>query len=193
MVAWMVLDVRQHGKPTLIGTCTGALCGLVGVTPACGYVTLFGSFVIGIAATGCSYWFIEKLKPRLHIDDALDAFGCHGVSGIVGSVLTGAFATKAANPSIAENGLLYGGGWHLFLVQIGGTAVTILLVAIMATLIVLGLRHFIPMRVTAHDEKIGLDLSEHGEVAEARPDISDVLRYPDEFQGQMRGFDPRNP
>ncbi|MFD1485107.1 ammonium transporter [Lacticaseibacillus baoqingensis] len=192
MVAWMVLDVRQHGKPTLIGVCTGALCGLVGVTPACGYVTIFGSFIIGIAATACSYWFIEKLKPRLHIDDALDAFGCHGVSGIVGSILTGAFATKTANSSIAENGLFYGGGWHLFGVQLGGTAVTIILVAVMATVIILILRRFIPMRVTAHDEKIGLDLSEHGEVAESHDDMSDVLRYPDEFQGQMRGFDPRN-
>ncbi len=193
LVMWMFLDVAKHGKPTLIGVCTGALCGLVGVTPACGYVTIFGSFVIGIAATATSYWFIEYIKPKLKIDDALDAFGCHGVSGIVGSILTGVFATKAANPAIAENGLAYGGGFHLFGVQIAGTLVTIILVAVMATLITIILRRFIPIRVTEQDEAIGLDLSEHGEVAEDSGDASDVLRYPDEFLGQMRGFDPRNP
>ena len=193
LVTWMCLDVYKHGKPTLIGVCTGALCGLVGVTPACGYVTLFGSFMIGICATATSYFFIEYLKPRLKIDDALDAFGCHGVSGIVGSILTGVFATKAANPAIAENGLAYGGGWHLFGIQIAGTLVTILLVGIMAIVITLVLKHFIPMRVTQHDEALGLDIAEHGEVAESSDVDSDVLRYPDEFLGQMRGFDPRSP
>lgn len=190
MVAWMCLDVWRHGKPTLIGVCTGALCGLVGVTPACGYVTLFGSFAIGVCATATSYTFIEVVKPRLKIDDALDAFGCHGVSGIVGSILTGLFASKTVNSSIAHAGLFYGGGWHLFGVQLAGTAVTILLVAVMATLITLCLRHFIPMRVSEQAESIGLDLAEHGEVASPE---SDVLRYPDEFLGQMRGFDPRPP
>ncbi|WP_407894465.1 ammonium transporter [Lacticaseibacillus sp. N501-2] len=193
LVMWMFLDVYKHGKPTLIGVCTGALCGLVGVTPACGYVTLFGSFAIGICATATSYFFIEYLKPRLKIDDALDAFGCHGVSGIVGSILTGVFATKAANPAIAENGLAYGGGWHLFGVQIAGTLVTIILVAVMAILITLILKHFTAIRVTQHDEAVGLDIAEHGEVAESGNDDSDVLRYPDEFLGQMRGFDPRSP
>lgn len=194
LVMWMFLDVYKHGKPTLIGVCTGALCGLVGVTPACGYVTLFGSFIIGICATATSYWFIEYLKPKLKVDDALDAFGCHGVSGIVGSILTGLFATKAANPAIAENGLFYGGGLHLFGIQVAGTLVTIILVAVVATVIILILRRFMPMRVTEQDEKIGLDIAEHGEVAESTSnDHGDVLRYPDEFLGQMRGFDPRSP
>ncbi|WP_155286934.1 ammonium transporter [Lacticaseibacillus zhaodongensis] len=191
MCTWMLLDIHRGGKPTLIGVCTGALCGLVGITPAAGYVTAFGSFAIGVCSTLASFGFVNYLKPRLHIDDTLDAFGCHGVSGIIGSVLTGAFASKSVAPSLSANGLFYGGGWHLLLVQLLGTGITIALVAIMATVIVLVLRKITPMRVSAAEEALGLDLAEHGESEGERPATSDVLRYPDEFIGQLGGFAPQ--
>lgn len=190
MCTWMALDVKRTGKPTLIGACTGALCGLVGITPATGYVTAFGSFVIGICATLASFSFVTWVKPRLHVDDTLDAFGCHGVSGIVGSILTGAFATKAVDPALPESGILYGGSWHLLGVQLLGTGITIALVTVMATIIVLGLRRITPMRVSAADEALGLDLAEHGESEGDLPPTADVLRYPDEFIGQLGGFAP---
>lgn len=190
MCTWMVLDVERGGKPTLIGGCTGALCGLVGITPAAGYVTLFGSFVIGIIATLCSYAFINVIKPRLHVDDALDAFGCHGVSGIVGSLLTGFFChaqcqwVTARQRPVLRRGMAAGGqsaDRHRS-VDCAGRWLT--------ALICIVLRRFIPMRVAAHDEAVGLDISEHGEVADERSQ-NEVLQYPDEFIGQLGGFAPK--
>ena len=191
MCTWMLLDIWHGGKPTLTGVCTGALCGLVGITPAAGYATAFGSFIIGICATLASFAFVTWIKPRLHIDDTLDAFGCHGVSGIVGSILTGVFASKQVAGNITENGLFYSGGWHLLGVQLLGTGLTIVLVAIMTTLIVLVLRLFIPIRVSAADEALGLDLAEHGETA-GDAGTNEVLEYPDEFIGQLRGFSTKH-
>ena len=196
LVTWMILDIWQTGHPTLIGTCTGALCGLVGITPATGYVTSFGAVCIGVASTLASYWFISKIKPRLGIDDTLDAFGCHGVSGIVGSVLTGVFASKTVAPSIAHAGLAYGGGWHLLLIQLAGTIIVIALVAAMVTIITSILTQFVAIRVSPAAEKMGLDYSEHAEpvdeeVAASWEQHTPVSSFPDEFKGQLHGFDPR--
>lgn len=191
LCTWMLLDVWHGGKPTLIGGCTGALCGLVGITPAAGDVTLFGSFVIGVMATLCSYGFINVLKPRLHIDDALDAFGCHGVSGIAGSLLTGFFATRSVNGQLPVSGLFYGGGWQLPLNQLIGTGASIVLAGGLTALICVILRRFVPMRVPATEEAVGLDIGEHGEIADDS-NQNDVLRYPDEFIGQLGGFSPKS-
>lgn len=189
MCAWMLLDVWRKGKPTLLGTCTGALCGLVGITPATGYVTVAGATAIGIMATFASYAFVTVVKPRAHIDDALDAFGCHGVSGIVGSILTGVFASKTVNKTIAEGGILGGGSWHLLWVQLAGTGITIAVVALLVLLITFGLSKLMPMRVSPAAERAGLDISEHGETADySVPKQSEVLAYPEEFVGQIRGF-----
>ena len=105
------------------------------------------------------------IKPKLKLDDPLDAFGCHGVSGIVGSILTGAFATKIVNPQI-ESGLFYGGGLHLISTQVLGTLFTIVFVGVMTTAIGLPLKKFIPIRVSREEELVGLDLAEHGEQAD---------------------------
>ncbi|KRL89099.1 ammonium transporter [Lactobacillus kalixensis] len=164
-VVWMFLDIFIQEKTNMIGLCTGALCGLVGITPAAGYVTVAGAFAIGFICTLASYIFIHVIKPKLKLDDPLDAFGCHGVSGIMGSVLTGLFATKIVNPQV-ENGLFYGGGSHLLIVQVGGTLLTIIFVGIMTTIIVLSLQKVIPIRVSKEEELIGLDLAEHGEQAD---------------------------
>ncbi|WP_220728781.1 ammonium transporter [Apilactobacillus xinyiensis] len=193
MVAWMILDIIFVKKPQLIGACTGTLCGLVGITPAAGYVTVFGAFVIGICATCLSYLFVNYLKAKIGIDDALDAFGCHGVSGILGSIMTGLFATKDVNASIANNGLFYGGGIKLLGIQLFATLITILFVAILTSIIILFLKMFMPMRVDHKSEVLGLDRTEHGEDADYTVEISDNLDerkrdmyiHSDEFKGQF--------
>jgi len=194
MVVWMFLDIWTNGKPTLVGVCTGTLCGLVAITPAAGYVTVMGSVAIGTLATLASYGFIALLKPKLGVDDALDAFGCHGVSGIVGSILTGVFASKAVNPAVTQNGLIYGGGWHLLGIQLLATGLTIALVAVLGSGLILLLRRLTPMRVDAAEEAMGLDQGEHGEQVDYTVGLSERLTdyrpdqelYAPEFKGQLQ-------
>ena len=185
MMAWMLIEMKVDGKPTLVGVCTGALCGLVGITPGAGYVTVVGAFFIGIICTCTSFAFITHIKPKMKFDDPLDAFGCHGVSGIAGSILTGVFATKAANSGIVENGLFYGGGVHLFLIQIMGTVVTIIFTTVLSFILIAILRRFIPMRVTEEEEIVGLDAGEHGEAVDSSAGSHEIERYRSEFQGQL--------
>ena len=123
MVSWMVLETIHGNHPDMVGICTGALCGLVGITPAAGYVTHVGAFMIGILCSLVSFIYITFIKPHLKYDDPLDAFGCHGVSGIIGSILVGFFATAKVNSNIHENGLFYGAGWHLLGIQLGGNLI----------------------------------------------------------------------
>lgn len=189
MMTWMVVEMVTKGKPTLVGVCTGTLCGLVGITPACGYVTVSGAFWIGLLATLTSYAFITLLKPRLGIDDALDAFGCHGVSGIVGSILTGLFATKQVNGTITMNGLLYGGGFKLFGLQLLATGFTIVFTAVLCSVIIVLLRRVVRMRVDEREEALGLDQGEHGEDADYTVSMShelvNIQHHSDEFRGQL--------
>ncbi|MCD2256125.1 ammonium transporter [Agrilactobacillus fermenti] len=200
MITWMVLDIIRTGKPTLVGVCTGTLCGLVGITPAAGYVTVAGSFWIGLIATSVSYLWVNVIKGKIGVDDTLDAFGCHGVSGIVGSILTGVFATKAVNPLVTHEGLIYGGSAHLFMGQLLGTVITIVIVAVMVTAITAGLRLVVRMRVDEAEERTGLDMGEHGEAVDYtislsaeldafKEDTKDVMTFPDEFKGQLGRFD----
>ena len=134
----------------------------------------------------CSFAFINWGKRFFPIDDPLDAFGCHGIAGICGSILTGVFATRTVNPHIPVSGLLYGGGWHLLGVQAFGTVATIIFVTIMASGIALLLARFIPMRVSKQAEQRGLDQSEHGERVDYTVQSKyDVRRYQDEFRGQL--------
>ncbi|MCH5461435.1 ammonium transporter [Lactobacillus sp. LC28-10] len=192
MVAWMFLDIFVKGKPTLVGVCTGTLCGLVGITPGAGFVTIAGSFWIGLIATCGSYFFVNVLKDRIGVDDALDAFGCHGVSGIIGSIATGLFATKSVNSFVTTNGVFYGGGAHLFLVQLAATAITIVFVTIMGIILIKALQLVMPMRVDRDEEALGLDIGEHGEEADYTVDLSDDVAkaqsdmkiYANEFKGQ---------
>lgn len=192
MVAWMFLDIFVKGKPTLVGVCTGTLCGLVGITPGAGFVTIAGSFWIGLIATCGSYFFVNVLKDRIGVDDALDAFGCHGVSGIIGSIATGLFATKSVNSAVTTNGVFYGGGAHLFLVQLAATAITIVFVTVMGIILIKALQLVMPMRVDRDEEALGLDIGEHGEEADYTVDLSDDVAkaqsdmkiYANEFKGQ---------
>lgn len=164
MLSWMFIDVMKDGKPTLVGASTGLVVGLVAITPGAGFVPIWSAIIIGALVSPICCYTISLLKGKLKIDDALDAFGCHGIGGVWGGIATGIFAKKSINSVAKWDGLIYG-DYHLFVAQIIGIVVT-LAVAIAGTLICLGVvRLFTELRVDEKAEKVGLDLSQHGESA----------------------------
>lgn len=164
MLSWMAIDMIRDGKPTVIGACTGAVLGLVAITPGAGFVPLWSAIIIGIVVSPICYFMMSVVKKRFGYDDALDAFGCHGVGGIWGGIATGIFAQKSINGVARWDGLIYG-DCHLFLAQVISIVATIA-VAIVGTLICASIvKLFTPLRVTEHDERMGLDESQHGESA----------------------------
>ncbi|WP_338215349.1 ammonium transporter [Companilactobacillus muriivasis] len=140
LITWICLEQFFKNKVTLSGICTGSICGLVGITPGTGYVTVFGSVIIGVISAVGSYYFMNYLKYQLHLNDYLDIFGCHGVSGIIGSICVGLFATKSVNSSVITNGLFYGGGLKQLGLQLFGVILTIVFVSIVGVVIVQGLK-----------------------------------------------------
>ena len=164
MLSWMVIDMIRDGKPTVIGACTGAVLGLVAITPGAGFVPLWSSIIIGIVVSPICYFMMSVVKKHFGYDDALDAFGCHGVGGIWGGIATGIFAQKSINGVARWDGLIFG-DYRLFLAQIISIVATIA-VAIVGTLICASVvKLFTPLRVSEHDERVGLDESQHGESA----------------------------
>lgn len=164
MLSWMAIDMIRDGKPTVIGACTGAVLGLVAITPGAGFVPLWSAIIIGIVVSPICYFMMSAVKKHFGYDDALDAFGCHGVGGIWGGIATGIFAQKSINGVARWDGLIYG-DYHLFLAQIISIVATIA-VAIVGTLICASIvKLFTPLRVSEHDERVGLDESQHGESA----------------------------
>lgn len=164
LMTWMLMDVIVNGKPTLIGASTGMVIGLVAITPGAGFVPVWASAIIGGLASPICYFMVSVVKKRFGYDDALDAFGCHGVGGIFGGLMTGVFGSQAINPALRWNGLIFG-NVHLFGAQVLAILVTIA-VAIVGTLICVFLVKLItPLRVESRDEAIGLDRAEHDEVA----------------------------
>lgn len=164
MLSWMAIDMIRDGKPTVIGACTGAVLGLVAITPGAGFVPLWSAIIIGIVVSPICYFMMSVVKKRFGYDDALDAFGCHGVGGIWGGIATGIFAQKSINGVARWDGLIYG-DYRLFLVQVISIVATIA-VAIVGTLICASIvKLFTPLRVTEYDERMGLDESQHGESA----------------------------
>lgn len=164
LMTWMMMDVIMTGKPTLIGASTGMVIGLVAITPGAGFVPVWASAIIGGVASPICYFMVSVVKRKFGYDDALDAFGCHGVGGIFGGLMTGVFGLKAINPALKWNGLAFG-DFHLFTAQVIAILVTIA-VAIVGTLICVFLVKLItPLRVEKREEAIGLDRSEHDEVA----------------------------
>lgn len=162
MLTWMLIDVIKQKKATLIGACTGIVAGLVGITPAAGFVDMWAALIIGVTVSPVCYFGIVLIKRIFKIDDALDAFGCHGIGGIWGGILTGVFVNPAINGG--KPGLIFGQTEQLFS-QIEGILVTFVIV-ITGTLLCAGIvRMFIPLRVKKKEELIGLDMSEHGENA----------------------------
>ena len=164
MMAWMLLDVIKDGRPTLVGASTGLVVGLVAITPGAGFVPIWSSFIIGALVSPICYFGVPLVKRKLKIDDALDAFGCHGLGGIWGGIATGIFGMSSINGAARWNGLVFG-DTELFAAQLIGIAVTIA-VAVAGTLVCYAIvRLFTPIRVSERDEQIGLDLSQHGEHA----------------------------
>lgn len=164
LLTWMLIEVIREGKPTLVGASTGLVIGLVAITPGAGFVPVWASFIIGILVSPICYFTVLLLKQKLKIDDALDAFGCHGIGGIWGGIATGLFGKTSINSVAKWDGLVFG-DHCLFLAQVLSIVITIA-VAIVGTLICIGLvRIFTPLRVDPKEEMVGLDASQHGENA----------------------------
>ena len=164
LLSWMVIDVIKTGKPTLVGASTGLVVGLVAITPGAGFVPIWSSFLIGLLVSPICYFGVALVKKKLKIDDALDAFGCHGIGGIWGGIATGLFGQSSINSVARWDGLVYG-DIRLFAAQLAGIVITIA-VAVIGTLICVAVvKLFTPLRVTTREEQLGLDISQHGENA----------------------------
>ena len=164
MLSWMAMDVWMNKKPTLVGSVTGLIVGLVAITPGAGYVPIWSAIIIGLVGSPICYLMISKGKKRFGYDDALDAFGCHGIGGIWGGIATGLFAQTSINSVARWNGLFFG-DTQLLVAQIISILVTVL-VAVSGTLICISIvRLFTTLRVEKREEQIGLDISQHNETA----------------------------
>lgn len=164
MLSWMAMDVWMNKKPTLVGSVTGLIVGLVAITPGAGYVPIWSAIIIGLVGSPICYLMISKGKKRFGYDDALDAFGCHGIGGIWGGIATGLFAQTSINSVARWNGLFFG-DTQLLVAQIISILVTVL-VAVAGTLICIAIvRLFTTLRVEKREEQIGLDISQHNETA----------------------------
>jgi Amt family ammonium transporter len=169
-LGWMCAEWLKNGKPTVLGMISGAVCGLVGITPASGFVTPISAMIIGfIAGIGC-FLMVTVVKERFGYDDSLDVFGVHGAGGTIGAILTGVFATSAINP-IFKNaageplpvGLVDGNGGQI-INQLIAVAITIALTSIGSYVLLKAIDLAIGLRVSEEAELQGLDISEHGEL-----------------------------
>ena len=161
-LAWMLIETLQRGKPTAVGVATGAVAGLVAITPAAGFVSPLAALAIGlIAAVVCSG--VLQLKQRWPLDDSLDVLPVHGIAGLTGTLLTGVFANKMLNPGGAD-GLLRGHGAQVW-IQLQAIGFTLLWVMLGTTVVLLVIKQFLPLRVSPLEEQQGLDINAHGEEA----------------------------
>ncbi len=167
-LGWLLVEKLHRGKPTMLGAVSGMLAGLGAITPACAFVSPLAAIAIGLISSGLCYFAVSYLKEKLGYDDALDAFGIHGIGGTWGTFAAGLFCTTSLNPNGA-NGLFYGGG----LTQVG-----IQLIAILATFAYSGIVTFLilkvvdlitPLAATVNEQESGLDITQHGE--SAYPDV----------------------
>jgi ammonium transporter, Amt family len=166
---WAGAEYFLRGKPSILGFCSGAVAGLVVITPACGFVTPCGAMIIGVAAGLVPFFACYKLKGWLGYDDALDTFGVHAVGGTLGALLTGLLASASANPNLVgdaakANGLArlvtHGGLW---IEQLKAIGITLALAVVATTALGFALKATLGLRVSAEVEVSGLDLAEHGE------------------------------
>lgn len=166
LASWLVVERLVTGKPTLVGASTGLVAGLVAITPGAGFVEPWAALIIGAAVPPVCFFAISNLKARFGYDDALDAFGCHGIGGIVGGVLTGLFCVPELSWT-DFGGLFYTGDPTLLIAQVLGIVVTIAIVLILDLVLVLVVKALCggSLRVDEADEALGLDISEHGESA----------------------------
>ena len=162
-LSWAFLEWIRNGKPTVFGIVTGSIAGLATITPASGFVSPISAMIIGISASIICFIAVAVTKPRFGYDDSLDAFGVHGVGGILGTLLTGVLASKIINPAGA-NGLFYGNPKQL-LIQLVGVVVAVSYTFIATFVIYKLVDIFFRMRVSEKDELVGLDLTQHRERA----------------------------
>jgi Amt family ammonium transporter len=164
-LAWMLVDWARTGRPTAVGAATGIVVGLVTITPAAGFVTIeAGLLMCTITGVACNM-FAHWVKEKTHLDDSLDVFACHGTAAVLGSVMTGMFASSAVNPAVTVQGLLISGETKLFFANLIGT-VAVASYAFAVTFVLIKLVSlFMPIRVSEDMEDAGLDASLHGESA----------------------------
>lgn len=163
IIGWSAVEWLTNKRPTILGTISGAIAGLVSITPAAGFVSVPGSLIIGLVGGAICFWGVSWLKGKIKYDDALDAFGLHGIGGIWGGIATGLFATLKVNDGGA-NGLFYGDP-SLLLKQVIAILVTLVFAAAVTAIITLIIKLFLPIRVDQDQEFKGLDLTLHGEKA----------------------------
>lgn len=166
VLAWLAAERLCKGRASLLGAATGAIAGLVAITPACGFVGIPGALVIGATGGFACFWAVDYLKKWLGYDDALDVFGIHGVGGIVGAILTGVFV----NPALGGAGYVvdwvgpsFSYDWSQIWVQIKAVAFAVVWSALASTIALMIVKFTIGLRVSSEDEQVGLDLAEHGE------------------------------
>ena len=164
MFSWILLEYLKNGKPSLVGASTGLVAGLVAITPGAGFVSTWSAVIIGLLVSPVCFYAIAIVKHKLGYDDALDAFGCHGVGGVFGGIVTGLFTTPELALDPDNIGLIYGNP-RLFLITIAAIVFTIVWSAGMTFVLIKGISFFMPLRVSDREEAIGLDNTEHGETA----------------------------
>ena len=162
-LSWAILDWLKHKKPTTLGIITGAVAGLVAITPASGFVNPMGAIWIGIGAGVIPWFAVTYFKNLFGYDDSLDAFGVHGVGGMWGAIATGIFATKSVNAAGAD-GLLYGNPMLLW-IQIKAVLITVVYSFVMGLILLKAVDIVMKLRVSDHEERVGLDLTQHREAA----------------------------
>jgi len=191
MLTWLALERIKSGKPTAVGAATGTVVGLVGITPAAGFVEPGAALVIGMLAAVASF-FTLQLRSRTKLDDTLDVFSCHGVGGITGALLTGVFATQLINSSGA-NGLLAGNP-HLLLVQLIAVVATIVYTAVGTICVLKMVKLFAPIRIGLREELEGLDRHAHGEEAYREPNsigsLGEAVLFRLDEHADQRGVNP---
>ena len=164
-LTWMFVEWAVKGKPSVLGICSGAVAGLVAITPASGFVDPRGALIIGIAAGVICYWGTTGLKHAFGYDDSLDAFGVHGVGGTVGALLTGVLAVSAVSGDPAKNGLIDGNAYQV-VIQLYGIVVVAIYDAIVSLILLKLIDLTIGLRVDTDTEREGLDLAIHGEAVQ---------------------------
>ena len=162
MLAWVLVEWKFHGKPTTLGAASGAVAGLVAITPAAGFVGIISSVIIGIGA-GVFCYFGVSLKSCLGYDDSLDVVGIHGIGGIWGALATGLFASQAINPA-GFNGLFFGNPGQLW-IQFVSVVATCAFSFIVSFVLLKIVSAFVPLRVSEEEEEVGLDVAMHSESA----------------------------
>ena len=160
-LGWSLMDWVFHNKPTTLGMITGAVAGLVAVTPACGFITPASAIWMGLGAAAICWCFVTFVKPKFGYDDTLDAFGVHGVGGIWGALATGLFASTAVNPAGADG--LFSGNPKQFGIQLVATLITMVFSFVVSYILLKVVDRLVGLRVSEQDERIGLDLTQHRE------------------------------